>query len=148
MAEQIFQDWLKRNKYSGVADVSSAGLYANDGSGMTGEACAALTELGMTVRPHKSRLLTIDIVQNADIIVCMTEQHRNVLLSSNTYAFASGDGQYRIIGTVGELTGEDVPDPYGRGAEEYKRTAEKLTAMCEPLYRQVVKFAEEHKLAL
>lgn len=148
MAEQIFTDWLRRNKCTGIADVGSAGIYANTGSSMTPEAAAALMEIGMTVHPHKSRLLTIDVIQNADIIVCMTEEHRNALLASQTYEFASSDGGYRIIGTVAELTGQEAPDPYGKGMEEYRRTAENLVNMCEPLYDAIVKFRQEHKLAL
>ncbi len=148
MAEQIFIEWLRSKKYSGIADVSSAGIYANDGMSMTPEAARALMDTGLTVRPHKSRSLTVDLLQNADIIVCMTEGHRRALLSSPSYAFASSDGIFRIIGTVEELTGEEVPDPFGCGMEAYNRTAEILTAMCEPLYDAIVKFADEHKIAL
>ena len=38
MAEQIFSDYLRRNKCASMADVSSAGVYAENGKPMTAEA--------------------------------------------------------------------------------------------------------------
>lgn len=148
MAEQLFADHLRKEKCASVADVSSAGLYADEGRPITPEAAGVLSEMGVTVRPHKSRPLTVDVLQNADIVVCMTEDHRRALLASPTYAYASSDGAYRIIGTVAELTGEEVGDPFGRGVEAYRRAAESLVKMCAPLEAFVKKFRQEHKIIL
>ena len=148
MAEQLFADHLRRNKCASIADVSSAGIYADSGSPMTPEAAGTLVELNVTVKPHRSRLLTVDVIQNADIIVCMTEEHRNALFASDAYNFAASDGQLRIVGTVGELTGEDVEDPFGKGMDAYRKTAECLIGMCAPLEAEVRKFQEEHKIIL
>ena len=73
MAEQIFADHLRRNKCLSMADVSSAGIFADNGRSMTAEAVGVLSEMGMTIKPHKSRRITVDILQNADVIVCMGE---------------------------------------------------------------------------
>lgn len=148
MAEQIFADYLRKNKCASLADVSSAGIYADTGIAMTPEAAGALTELDITVRPHRSRPLTVDVLQNADIIVCMTEEQRLALFESDTYNFAASDGAFRIVGTVGELTGEDLGDPFGRGMDAYRAAADCLMRMCAPLEAFVRKFQEEHKLPL
>lgn len=148
MAEQLFADHLRRNKCAALAEVSSAGIYADAGSPMTPEAAGALTELDVTVRPHRSRPLTIDVIQNADVIVCMTEEHRNALFASDAYNYAASDGEFRIVGTVGELTGEEVEDPYGRGMDAYRQAAASLVKMCVPLESAVRKFQEEHKIIL
>lgn len=47
-----------------------------------------------------------------------------------------------------ELTGEDVSDPYGKGVDAYRKTAESLVKMCGPLEDAVKKFREEHKIKL
>ena len=147
MAEQLFSDYLRRKKSSSVADVSSAGVYADNGRPMPPEAVGVLSEMGVTVKPHKSRLLTVDILQNADIIVCMTEAHRAELLDSTAYAYAASDGNYRIIGTARELIGEDIADPYGRGMDAYRVAAHNIMRLCAPLEDAVRKFQDEHKLA-
>ena len=146
MAEQIFSDYLRRNKCASMADVSSAGVYAENGKPMTAEAVGVLSELNMTIKPHKSRRITVDILQNADIIVCMSEENREQLLCSPTYNFAASDGNYRIVGTAGELIGEDITDPYGRGMDASRKTAELLVRLCAPLEAAVRKFQTEHKL--
>lgn len=148
MAEQLFADYVRANKCASIVDISGAGMAADNGRPMTPEAAGVLAEMGLTVKPHRSRLLTVDLIQNADIIVCMTEEHRRALLASPTYAFADSDGGYRIVGTVAELTGEEVVDPYGRGVEAYRAAAEALKKMCPPLLDVVKRFRDEHKLAL
>lgn len=146
MAEQIFADYLRKHKCASVAEVSSAGTYAAAGNPMTPEAAGVLTEMDITVNPHRSRPVTVDVLQNADVIVCMTESHRDELFASDTYAYAASDGEFRIVGTVAELTGEEVEDPYGRGMDAYRKAADCLVKMCEPLEAAVKKFQEEHKL--
>ncbi|MBQ7227043.1 MAG: low molecular weight protein arginine phosphatase [Clostridia bacterium] len=139
MAEQMFADYLKRNKNSQLAEVSSAGIYADNGRPMTPEAAGVLAEMGLTVKPHKSRLLTVDLIQNADVIVCMTENHRTALTHTFTYEAAMSDGKTRVVGTVKELIGEDLNDPFGQGVEAYRVTANALTKMLEPLYKFINK---------
>ena len=148
MAEQLFADRLRRDKCASIADVSSAGLYAEEGQPMTPEAAGVLAELNVPVHPHKSRPVTLAVLQNAAIIVCMTEGHRDALFASPAYGYAASDGQFRIVGTVRELTGEDVSDPYGKGVDAYRKTAESLVKMCGPLEDAVKKFREEHKIKL
>ena len=148
MAEQIFADHLRRNKCLSMADVSSAGIFADNGRSMTAEAVGVLSEMGMTIKPHKSRRITVDILQNADVIVCMGEDIRGELLASSAYAFAASDGNYRIVGTAGELIGEDIPDPYGRGMDAYRRTPAMLRRLCAPLAAAVRKFQNAHKLEI
>ena len=143
MAEYIFKDFLRKKKMFTKYAVSSSGVYATDGDKMTKEAAAACTEMGVkTDGKHKARLLTIDIIQNADIIVCMTDAHRQSLTASKTYLYASGDGAARIIGTAAELIGSDIDDPYGGGEAEYRAAAESILSMCEPLLTAIISFRE------
>ena len=143
MAEFIFKDFLRKKKAFTKFVVSSAGVYATDGDKMTAQAADACAGLGIkTDNKHKARLLTIDIIQNSDVIVCMTEDHRQSLTASKSYLYASGDGAQRVIGTAAELIGSDISDPYGGGAAEYKTAAESILSMCEPLLIAIIKFKE------
>lgn len=140
MAEFIFKAYLKSQKAFSKFTVLSAGVYAADGDPMSDYAAAACSALGVTAENHKARSVTVDLVQNADAIVCMTEQHRAALVASNAYIFACGDGKERIIGTASELVGKDIPDPYGQDIEVYYKTAKSIAEMCEPLYKALTQF--------
>ena len=133
MASQIFDDFIKRKGYSAIANIASAGLYADNDVPMTDEASKTLADLNITPHPHKSVRLTIDLIQNSDIIVCMTTEHRDALVAMPVYKFAQSDGATRIFGSVVELTGEEVPDPFGSGLDAYRMTAVSLMKMCQPL---------------
>ena len=148
MAEQSFARTHRPHKSLSKAGGSSEGVFDDTGRSMTAETVGVLSEMGMTIKPHKSRRITVDILQNADVIVCMGEDIRGELLASSAYAFAASDGNYRIVGTAGELIGEDIPDPYGRGMDAYRRTAAMLRSMCAPLEAAVRKFQNEHKLEI
>ncbi len=146
MAERIFAAYCKGKHVKYKPVVSSAGLYAASGDPMTLEAADVLSLLGVDVgSAHFSRPVTVDLLQNADIIVCMTKEHKDALLSSRAYEYASSDLRERIVGSVGELTGKDVPDPYGKGLEAYGETARALQEMCAPLFEVMVAFGDRNK---
>ncbi|MBP5593231.1 MAG: low molecular weight protein arginine phosphatase [Clostridia bacterium] len=146
MAERIFAAYCKGKRCPYKPIVKSAGLFANDGDPMTSQAIDVLGLLGIdSSTPHQAKLLTVDVLQNADIIVCMTEGIKQQLLMSRSYEYASSDLKTRLVGCVKELTGEDVPDPYGRGLEAYGETARALTKMCQPLFEIMISFGDKNK---
>lgn len=142
MAEYIFKAYLKSKKAFSKFTVTSAGVYAVDGDPMTEPAEWACSRLGVKTEKHKARSVTVDVVQNADVIFCMTEAHRSALVASTAYVYASSDGNQRVIGTAAEVIGEEIPDPYGGGDEVYLKTAKVIAKMCEPLYDALVKFKD------
>ena len=134
MAEYIFKKYLKSKKSAAKYIVSSAGVFASEGDEISEQSELTLKKLGVTLKKlHKARSTSISIIQNADIIVCMTEAHRKELIGSEWYMYAAEDGKDRIIGTAAELTGNDISDPYGGTAADYEFAASCISAMCEPL---------------
>ncbi|MDD4858012.1 MAG: low molecular weight protein arginine phosphatase, partial [Candidatus Krumholzibacteria bacterium] len=56
---------------------ASAGTAAFDGMGAAQNAIEVLAEIGIELSDHRTRLLTLEMVDDADVVVTMTEQHRS-----------------------------------------------------------------------
>ena len=76
MAEAIFRFYAKE---SGVkADVSSYGLFINPEECETrGQALIAVRKLNIPIRKKKSKVITEDVVKNADYVVTMTKKQKD-----------------------------------------------------------------------
>ena len=124
MAEALCrQEAAKR----GLTDVraTSAGLAA-DGSPAANNAVAVMGELGLDISRHRSRQLTKDLCESADLFAVMTEDHAALL----HLLFGVERDCVRVLGG-------GIPDPYGGDMATYRRTrdalAEAVTALLEEL---------------
>lgn len=103
--------------------VESAGTDCIRGQPPTAEAEQAAGLWGCDLTGHRSRPLTPTLVEDADEILVMTAEHRASILE-----FApDAAGRVRLL----DLSGKDVPDPYGGGAAVYERTAERIHRILE-----------------
>jgi len=98
-------------------EVLSAGIWAGDGQPATPEAVSAAAERGADISAHRSQKLTIELINGADVIFCMSQYHV--------------DEVCRLIGCPDErvrLLDEraDIPDPIGGGGRVYRQTAERI----------------------
>lgn len=99
----------------------SVGLFAANNQPATGEAQAVLAGLGIDMSHHRSKLFQEAMAKKADLIITMTQGHKQALLAS------CPQSQGKTF-TLGELSGsnEDVQDPYCCSREVYQKTAEIL----------------------
>lgn len=98
-------------------EVSSAGLFAAGGSKASPEAVLAAEQRGADIGRHRSRRLTRELVDEADLVLCMTEMH---VVQAQELAPESADNICRLD------SAGDVPDPIGGGSAVYRRTAERI----------------------
>jgi len=132
-AERLAAAWAARN---GVADlvVSSAGTRAVVGSGIEPTAAHILSTLGGDPDGFAARQLTPAIAGGADLVLTMTEAHRDAvlrmaprllkrtftLLEAAQIAAATGPATIAELaaarGRVPRPDNADVPDPIGRSA--------------------------------
>ena len=127
MAELILKDKLKK---AGIKDirVKSAGLAAENGEKMSENSAKALKSAKIKPYAFRSKMLTADILRKADMVICMTEEHKKRLSGLN------------YVYTVKELTGiNDVPDPYGGDLELYLKTMHRIDAACEIILKKILK---------
>jgi len=105
----------------GLADmgvsVISAGVYASSGMPASAEAVAVMRSMGLDLSSHRSTTLTGQLINEADVIYCMTAGHREAVLS---LAPGAADKTHRLD------PGADVPDPIGADESVYRQTADMI----------------------
>lgn len=106
--------------------VTSSGTWAEDGHPATRHAVVTLAERGIDIRGHVSRSLDPLRVATADLILVMTDNHRQALLAE----FPAARGK---VMRMSELAGGawDVADPIGGPIEDYRATADELARLIE-----------------
>jgi protein-tyrosine phosphatase len=105
-------------------EVGSAGLYAMSGAKASPEAVAAADRYGADISRHRSRPLTAELIDEADLVLCMTEMH---VVEARRLAPLSADKICRL-----DSRG-DIPDPIGGGPGVYMKTAERLERVLKTL---------------
>jgi len=119
MAEMMLKSKLKDKKIE--AEVSSAGIFANDGDAMSLFTEEALKEKNIPIDEFKSRKINDKIIKNCDYIFCMTKRQKEFLPAENVYV-------------LGEFTKEsDVSDPFGGDKETYLAVFNQLNTMCDKI---------------
>jgi len=83
MAEVLARDYLRRRETEegGVATIRviSAGTGAIDDEAASAQARAVMSEWGLDLSQHKARFLTVQMLQEADLILTMTERHKKYI---------------------------------------------------------------------
>jgi protein-tyrosine-phosphatase len=122
MAEGAARAELEQRGWAHVR-VGSAGLAAYDGAPATAEAVTVAARHGVDLTGHRSRALTRELVDWADLVLAMGPSHLAGIARLNgrdkaelLAGFAAGEG----------ARGGGVPDPYGGGEEVYEDTFREL----------------------
>lgn len=124
MAEAALRAELKKRKIRWYK-VESAGIRAEEGASMSPNSQQALSEAGIPFsETFKSRQITEKMLEDAHVIVCMTEAHCMALKSPKATSFYA-------------LAGREIPDPYGGTIDVYRTT---LRAIRECLPRVIQEY--------
>lgn len=121
--------------WRGAVRVLSAGTAAFGGMPASSNAVRVLAEIGVDLSSHRSRLLTPKMIEDADLVVAMTREHRNGILEMAPRA------QRKVI-VLGELDpardDPDVVDPMGGDEETYRRARREMERLVDLLIDYVV----------
>ena len=134
-------------------EVASAGTGAVDGAAMSSSTRELLVAHGADPRGFAARRLTRRLVDDSDLVVALTREHRDVVrglspsagavvlgalprLLPDAAGSAGGPSSARLAAVVAAVlagTGpddpaDDVPDPFGRGPEAYADAAALMLA--------------------
>ena len=116
VAEFLCKHALRQKRIASRYRVSSAGISAYDGLGMSRLSAEVLSAARIPFTAHKSRRLTDKMLDTSDFIICMTDGHKRALEGANN-AFS-----------VAEITGYgDVSDPYGGTLADYQKMFDHLS---------------------
>jgi protein-tyrosine-phosphatase/tRNA A37 threonylcarbamoyladenosine synthetase subunit TsaC/SUA5/YrdC len=130
MAEMLMKRKLKlrfpehfANTQLSPINVISAGVSAYPGGPASDGAIAAMASCGIDLSKHESQPTSESLVEQADLILTMTNSHRHTLLGrwphlmSKTFGLAPNHG--------------DVSDPYGGSLEIYQQCAKAIDQYLE-----------------
>lgn len=111
MAEGIMKDIAHQKGWD--IEISSAGISAIDGDNPSQNAVLVLKKMGIDISSHKSRLINKKILDEADLIITMTNQHKEILLR-------------RYNNLEDKIISFNIQDPYGRSHNVYQSCSEEI----------------------
>jgi protein-tyrosine phosphatase len=122
MAEGILRDLLTRNRVKGVM-VHSAGTMTLQGVAPAPSAQIVTAEHGIDISGIRSRVVTREMIRDADIIFVMEKAHKRFLLGFEP----SARRKVHLLKSFGKSRmEEEVSDPMGGELELYRHCYEEL----------------------
>jgi len=137
MAEVLFKDLLEDRGLQAGWRVQSAGVHATDGQPATELTRQVAAERGLDLSAHHSKPANAARLAGADLVLVMEPAHREFLIE----AFPRFADRVHLLT---EVAGEDGPveDPVGTNLENYRETADRLTALLTKGFRRIHELAQ------
>ena len=105
--------------------VSSAGVCAANGWPASDHSVEALREKGIDISGLTSTTLTPERIEDADLLVTMTEGHRQAILA----AVPESEGKVCLLKSFGVAKcAADIDDPIGGSLDDYRRVRDEIEA--------------------
>jgi protein-tyrosine phosphatase len=155
MAEGFLRAALEERLGDGAPVVTSAGTAGWDGSGAMEESIRAARERGIDIGTHLARRLLPEMVDDADLVVCMAADHREAIIGARpdvadkTFTIKelvrlleasppTGPFSSRVASAAAARNGsprrtEDVRDPLGDTIDGYREIADELLDLARRL---------------
>ena len=134
LAAALLQRALGERGIEGM-DVSSAGTGAWDGAPVSEGAYLVGLERGLDLSAHRARLLTRELVEEADLVLTMARHHRARVDE------LGGEGRVFVLGEYAGREGDEaeVSDPFGGDLEVYRDTCAELETLIGAAVERIVK---------
>ncbi len=134
LAAALLERALRERAAAGM-EVTSAGTGAWDGAPVSEGAYLVGLERGLDLSGHRARLLTRELVEEADLILTMARHHRARVDE------LGGEGRVFVLGEYAGREGDDaeVSDPFGGDLDVYRDTLAELDALLDAAVARIVK---------
>lgn len=133
IAQALFKNWLVQHRIPGDWEVLSCGTWVQENSCLPKSIIQELAGLGIDVSGHRSKNITAELVQSADLVLCMTRYHKEALqVEFAPYAMR--------IKLLSEMSGDvfDVPDVAAVTKDECLSLARIMIRMMEKAALHIV----------
>ena len=110
----------------------SAGLSAFPGAEISYQSAQVMEQYGIDASEFRSSGLTRYALDAADLIVCMTENHRQAILDH----LPEYENKTKTL--LEWRSGGDVPDPYGGSVAHYEQTFQVMKEALDALAGQII----------
>ena len=114
--------WLNQKLAGKGWKAESAGVAAWGGGRASPEAIEVMREIGIDISSHRTRALSRALVEEAHVILAMTEGHRREI----AHHFPDAIHKTFLVRGFGAERARDVADPVGLPADAYRHTRDEL----------------------
>jgi len=127
IAEGLFRKIASEKEIS--LEVISAGVFANAGHKASKEALHVSLEKGIDLSKHSTKLISQEIVEDADIVLTMTTKHKELLISifpelkDKIFTLKEYNGK--------KVTDHNITNPMGGDLEGYRKCANEIECELE-----------------
>lgn len=148
MAEGALKNLLREKGMEGDVDIASAGVSAVNWGSATEEAQMTAWDEGIDISAHRPRQLTPQMTREADIIVAMSERHRNLIALMDPEAL---ERIFILDGLSSELKGRRMPgyrkidDPIGQSRSFYRKVLKGMQGELKKSLEGLVRYASERR---
>ena len=133
MAEGILKDLGAKNNLD--IRVKSAGIMAFDGDSPSNNAVMALKNIGIDIRDYKASLVRENLVDEADIILTMTDSHKERIIRN----FPNAKNKVFLYNEYAYGKYTDISDPFGGNINTYQITRDEIYKASEAIIERLVK---------
>jgi len=137
-------EYLLRRRLGKQIDwqVGSAGLFTGNGMAASLPAVEVLREQTIDLTPHRSRVVTKDIIDAATLIVVMTATH---VVELKRRFPETQDRIYLLKSFDPGCGGGDIPDPLGGTKAQYRIIRDEIEATLPDLILYLKSYADEQQ---
>jgi len=121
MAEALFNQLVEEMGLDDQYQASSAGTWAMDGNPAPLDGQRVMQERGLDTSAHRSRVITREMLEGADLILTMEAGHKEAL----EIEFPEHRGKIFMLSEMVDSKA-DIDDPYSRGYDEFKQAAQEI----------------------
>lgn len=136
VAEALFADWLREAAVPGDWQIGSGGTWAEPGAPASPYSREVLEQLGLGLRPHRARRVDRQMIESADLLLCMTRSQREALQAE----FPALAGRIQLLSAMAGLA-YDVSDPYGGPRQGYVEMVSEIRHLIETGGDRIVELA-------
>lgn len=137
MAAGLLRARLQADGQGDEYQVLSAGTWTVDGKLASHYARLVMADRGIDISDHRTREISADLVDAADLILVMTRAHRESLVAEFPEAASR-------IYLLSEMIGKtyDIADPYASSLACYAYCADELETVIDRGYERILELAE------
>lgn len=137
VAEYLFNQAAEKNNLGYFA--TSAGISAFDGRPASLNSKIIMEENNIDISKFKSSQLTLEMVEEADLILTMSELHKSSILNSVPNAKSR---VFTLTEYVNELG--DIPDPYSGNLNEYRNCFKQINSIVNKIVKKLINVEQNY----
>ena len=131
MAEGYFRYLVSESGRRDIT-VSSAGIFAGDGEPASANSLRAMKKIGVDISRHRSKALSQEMLEQADIIIAMTQSHKHYIGQMCPAALK----KTKLLGEYSSA-GDEIGDPFGGGSGVYSYCLNTMKPSLQKLFNDI-----------